>query len=138
MTCKIEKLSQTEPKTWKAKGKKKVEVLSPSNVASTSKTQNMGVLATRRQGLRGLGREWQASQGEYMRVRVGHAPLEAQEVNQERKQGGQEANKECEQGGQEANKEREQGGQEANQECEQGGQEGANKSCDSEVCGTWA
>lgn len=88
MTCKIEKLLQTESKTSKVKGKKKVEVLSQivpnsshstrtSNVASTSKTHT-----SRGEELRGLGREWHASasqQGEYVGVRVGLAPLEAQQ-----------------------------------------------------------
>lgn len=86
--CKIEKLLQTQRMTSKVKGKKKVEVSSQirpnttrtSNVASTSKTQNIGVLATRRRELRGLGREWRPSQqGEYVGVGVGLAPPEVQQ-----------------------------------------------------------
>ena len=69
---KIEKLSQTETKTSKPKRKKPLSQIRPnltrtSNVASTSKTQNMGVLATRRGQSGGLGRERQA------------APLDAQQ-----------------------------------------------------------
>ena len=86
---KIEKLLQTEPKTLKGKGKKKVEVLPQirpdltrvSNVVSTSKTQNMGVSATSRgEELCGLGRKWQASQqGEYVKAGGGLALLEVQQ-----------------------------------------------------------
>ena len=62
--CKIEKVSQTEPKAMKVKCKKKIEVISQirpnstrtSNVAHTLKTQNMGELAARRGELHGLAR----------------------------------------------------------------------------------
>ena len=171
MMCKIEKLSQTEPKTSKVKRKKKVEVLSQtrpnskrtSNIASISKRQNMG-LATHRGELRSLRHEPPASQqGEYVGVRVGLAPLEAQQREalqvyevchaqcevvssnvkwqkpQRSEQREEEGNKECEPGEEEVDQEREQGEEpeEANQECEQGGQGAGNESRDSEVCGKW-
>lgn len=120
---KIRKLSQTKPKV---KRKKMVEMPSQirprstktSNVASTSKTQNMGERAS------------QAREGEYVRVRVGLSPLEAQQ---------REALRVCEVrhtlcsevvSGDKMSKQRE---EEANQECGQGVEEAASESGDSEV-----
>ena len=74
--------------TSKVKGKKKVEVSSQirlnttrtSNVASTLKTQNIGILATRRRELQGLGHKWRPlQQGEYVGVGVGLALPEVQQ-----------------------------------------------------------
>jgi hypothetical protein len=130
----MEKIAKTERKT---KRRKKVEVQSrrnstrTSNVTSTSKTQNAGVLATH---------TGDSEQGECVGVRVGLPPPEARQG--EARQAYEVHHAHCKVVSSNAKWQKlflhQSKRKDANKERDQGEQEAANQSRDSEVCGVWA